>query len=721
MIKTFTTKSILNSLALSGAFFLTSYNAEAQFPLTTLGAPYSQDFDALANTGTANVLAISGWVIDETGGGARDNELYAGDTGGSNTGDTYSYGTAATTERALGSLASGTLISSFGSSFANNTGSLVTDLVIGYTGEQWRLAVIGRQDSLLFQYSLDATSLTTGTWVSVPALNFKSPFTAGPTGALDGDAGANRTSILSAINGLNIPNGSTFWIRWTDPNITGSDDGLAVDDLTLVPMFTNNISVSDVVLAEGNAGLTSFDFTVSLSSPADIGGVTFDISTTDGSATSPIDFISNSLTGQTIPAGMTSYTFSVMVNGDLSPEMNDTFYVNVINAAGASIADGQGLGIIVNEDFIAPLVTSDPQPQTVCNGSMASFSSTATGDPAPTVQWQVSTDGGTNWNDVVGATQPLFQFIATSADSGDYYRAVFTNGGGGDTCASALLTVNPTYSISASDVVCSGSDYTFPDGFVETNITSTVVHVSNFTTVATSCDSVITTTVDVNLPDSITDVQTICAGDTMDFYGTGVFAAGLYYHTLTNMAGCDSVIELDLSVAPLPTVTFDYMGGAVSSICVEAEDTVFLNGGLPTGGMYFGMSADTVYAQFLVDNFGQGMYYFDYWFTDVNGCSNVATDSLFFSYCIGIKEQHVSGIAVSVYPNPAKDKVTVEFATELKSGKISILNTLGQTVLTAEIRNANMLELDLNNINKGVYFIQIENDGSKTVERLIVE
>jgi hypothetical protein len=44
------------------------------------------------------------------GGGASDNELYSGDNGGSSTGDTYSYGTIATTERALGSLMSGVYI-----------------------------------------------------------------------------------------------------------------------------------------------------------------------------------------------------------------------------------------------------------------------------------------------------------------------------------------------------------------------------------------------------------------------------------------------------------------------------------------------------------------------------------------------------------------------------------------------------------------------------------
>src|SRR5690348_6940112 len=134
--------------------------------LTTLGAASTQNFDTLSNTAgsTTNNLTITGWFMTELGGGTRDNEQYAVDTGASTTGDTYSYGAAAATDRALGALLSGTLQSTFGVCFTNNTGSTVTNLAIAYTGEEWRLGNAGRTDRIDFQYSLDATSLTTGTW-----------------------------------------------------------------------------------------------------------------------------------------------------------------------------------------------------------------------------------------------------------------------------------------------------------------------------------------------------------------------------------------------------------------------------------------------------------------------------------------------------------------------------------------------------------------------------
>lgn len=327
--------------------------------LTTSGSAYTQNFSTLSNTAgsTTNNLTITGWFQTETGGGARDNEQYAVDTGGSNTGDTYSYGAAGNTDRALGGLQSGTLIPVIGASFTNNTGATITSLTIAYTGEQWRIgnAAAARDDRMDFQYSTNATSLTAGTWTDVNELDFTNPVkTAATAGALDGNNAANRTAISHTITGLSIPNGATFWIRWNDLNASGADDGLAVDDFSLTPnggASQPTLSINDVSTAEGNSGTTNFQFTVSLSAPAPPGGVTFDIATADNTATTAgLDYFAKSLTGQTIPTASTTYTFTVAVNGDTGVEANESFFVNVTNVTGASVADGQGQGIIVNDD-----------------------------------------------------------------------------------------------------------------------------------------------------------------------------------------------------------------------------------------------------------------------------------------------------------------------------------------------------------------------------------
>jgi hypothetical protein len=203
--------------------------------LTALGTPYLQNFDSLATSGTTNELTITGWSLTESG--ASADARYAADNGANIAGNTYSYGATGLTDRALGGLESGTLSQIFGAQFINNTGSTLTGLVISYTGEQWRLGAAGRTDHLNFQYSTSAAGLTTGTYTGVASLDFVSPDTV-TAGAKNGNAAGNRTDLLSTITGLNVPNGATFWIRWTGADVPGGDDGLAIDDFSLTPLGT---------------------------------------------------------------------------------------------------------------------------------------------------------------------------------------------------------------------------------------------------------------------------------------------------------------------------------------------------------------------------------------------------------------------------------------------------------------------------------------------------
>jgi Calx-beta domain len=369
--------------------------------LTTLGSAYTQNFDTLGNVAgtTTNNLTIPGWFMTEGGGGARDNEQYAVDTGGSTTGDTYSYGAPGSTERALGGLRTGTLIPQFGAAFTNNTGSTIRSVDVAYTGEEWRLGTAGRTDQLNFEYSTNATDLVTGTWTNAPGLNFVTPDTA-TVGAKNGNAAASRTALSASISGLSIPNGATAWIRWTDVDATGADDGLAVDDFSLTPQGGGpplpNLVVNDVAANEGDAGITSFVFTVSLSAQAGAGGATFDIATADGTATSPSDLIASSLTAQTIPAGSSTHTFTVTVNGDTTIEQDETFFVNVTNVTGANVADGQGQGTILNDDVddTPPDTAIDSGPADPSGSADASFTFSGTDAGTGIASFQCKLDAG---------------------------------------------------------------------------------------------------------------------------------------------------------------------------------------------------------------------------------------------------------------------------------------------------------------------------------------
>lgn len=406
--------------------------------LAALDTATTQNFDSLASAaGTAHKALPAGWFLNETGTSARNNDAYAVSTGSDNAGDVYSFGTTGAADRAFGTLRSGTLVPIIGGAFTNNTGATLSSLDVSYTGEEWRLGAAGRSDQLDFQYSLDATSLTTGTWTDVDPLDFATPAagTTGTAGARDGNNASFKSSVSSTISGLAAPPGATIWIRWTDLDVSGSDDGLAVDDFSITPHgeATTSVSVNDVSVSEGDSGTITATFTVTVSTSAH-GGVTFDIATADNSATvADNDYVAKSLTGQTIPAGQQTYAFTVLVNGDTALELDETFFVNVTNVAGATLADGQAIGTITNDDAApaADVVISQVyggggnSGATLTNDFIELFNRGAT--PVNLAGWSVqySSPGGTGtWS-----TTPLNGTI----QPGRYYLVQEAAGAGGTT------------------------------------------------------------------------------------------------------------------------------------------------------------------------------------------------------------------------------------------------------------------------------------------------
>ena len=169
-----------------------------------------EDFNSLAFSGTSSVPA-PGWFLDEQPGPTgtpTPNVFYTAGNGSVAFGDTYSFGPVNNPDRAFGTLQAANLLPTIGAAYTNVTGQTIGSVNITYTGEQWRHGATGRVDRLDFQYSTNATSLTTGTWTDVDAMDFTAPITAGTVGALNGNLAANRTAIAGAISGLSVPNGT---------------------------------------------------------------------------------------------------------------------------------------------------------------------------------------------------------------------------------------------------------------------------------------------------------------------------------------------------------------------------------------------------------------------------------------------------------------------------------------------------------------------------------
>jgi hypothetical protein len=109
-----------------------------------------------------------------------------------------------------------------------------------------------------------------------------------------------------------------------------------------------SVSIGDASVREGNAGSVYLVFTVTLSGPtADAVFVSY--ATADGTATTADHDYRAAYGTLTFAPGETTKTISILVYGDRKKEANETFFLN-LSASGAGVADGQGVGTILNDD-----------------------------------------------------------------------------------------------------------------------------------------------------------------------------------------------------------------------------------------------------------------------------------------------------------------------------------------------------------------------------------
>ncbi len=205
--------------------------------LTLGGSPYTENFD---NMGTGTTQAPLGWNAGTLTGASTTNGVISNpsslstSTGGNTTGGNFNYGSSGGSDRAIGALSSSTTTRATEVRFLNNTGLTITNLTISYDGEQWRDGVT---TATIDQIALTFSQVSVGGLTNFTAMGASFDFTALKNGssatALDGNLAANRTAGIGGNYGVSIAPGEVFVLRWIDPDITGNDDAMAIDNFSL--------------------------------------------------------------------------------------------------------------------------------------------------------------------------------------------------------------------------------------------------------------------------------------------------------------------------------------------------------------------------------------------------------------------------------------------------------------------------------------------------------
>jgi hypothetical protein len=235
---------------------------------------YSQNFDTLASSGTANTWAngstLQGWSLyRQPAASPVAVTTYGADSGATNSGAFVSYGASGGSDRAFGSLASGGAY--FGSpasgavagwlalAMTNDTGAAIAALNVSFSGEQWRNGGNTTAHSMVLEYGYGSSFGGVTTWIKPGgSFNWTSPVATGTAAAVDGNAAGKVSGLGGSLDLAAAPwaaNG-TLWLRWIENNDSGNDHGLAIDDLAIsaqVAAPAAPLGVGDLVFLGANA------------------------------------------------------------------------------------------------------------------------------------------------------------------------------------------------------------------------------------------------------------------------------------------------------------------------------------------------------------------------------------------------------------------------------------------------------------------------------------
>jgi hypothetical protein len=274
---------------------------------------------------------------------------------------------------------------------------------------------------------------------------------------------------------------------------------------------------------------------------------------------------------------------------------------------------------------------------------------------------------------------------------------ILTNMAGVDSVITLNLTINNSTVSTDTQVAC--DSYTWIDGntYTGSNDTSTFI-ITN----AVGCDSLVTLDLTINTSDATTDVITECDSLTWIDGITYTISNTIATHVLTNLAGCDSIITLDLTITDIDVSTTE------SNLVISANNTTASNyqwincndNSLMIGETYttFTATEDGEYAVVIT----KGSC------SDTSDCVTIAG--------VGINEKSV--LDVSIYPNPNKGEFTIQ--TLNGTGLVNIYTIDGKFITSVKIIDSNQL-ISLGDFERGVYFVNIIGISSQKTIRLVVD
>jgi hypothetical protein len=266
-----------------------------------------------------------------------------------------------------------------------------------------------------------------------------------------------------------------------------------------------------------------------------------------------------------------------------------------------------------------------------------------------------------------------------------------TNAAGCDSVVTLNLTINNSSTVIDAQTAC--DSYTWIDGNTYTSSNNTATHTLTNTA---GCDSVVTLNLTINSSNTGTDTQTACDSYTWIDGNAYTSNNNTATHTLTNTAGCDSVVTLDLTI------------NTVDNGVTNNSPTLTVN---TTSGTYQWLDCDNNYAPIAGETnqsftaTANGSYAVE---VTQNNCTDTSDCELIT--VVGLQENKKSELRI--YPNPTTGIITITGA----EGIATVYDIYGRLVIKSESNS-----LDISKASDGIYFVRVLDEQGKVYSGKVVK
>ena len=297
-----------------------------------------------------------------------------------------------------------------------------------------------------------------------------------------------------------------------------------------------------------------------------------------------------------------------------------------------------------------------------------------------------------------GSTADIAQTFNTAG--GFQVSMIASDGSCSDTAETSITVIAAS---SSSDIQSGCDEFLWIDGILYTSSNNTATHTL---TNAAGCDSVVTLDLTMAYSTFATDTQAACDSFLWIDGNTYTSDNSTATHILFNAAGCDSVVTLDLTITTIDSSVTQTGTTLTTNLSGASYQWLNCNNGfaiLPgESNQAFTATANGNYAVEIT----------------LNGC--VDTSDCYSISNVGILENHIDN-ALSVYPNPTNGNITMDMGAPYSSVDLKVLNAAGQLVSSGEFSNSEKIDLKIEG-PAGCYFVHIMTpDNRKAVIKILLE